>query len=201
MEIIINGQQLDFSLENENTIGDILREIEADCAQNNATIIRICIDGTYINESDFDTALTQSVDSVNIMELETISEEGVILLLQDTSKAIESTIEQLITIPVLLQSNKDNEASAIVMQFVDQFDAIHQLMYFFSLFPNRFSSFTIGNKTVAEYLQDFTPILQEFEESLISRDTVLTGDLAEYEIVPRLQTFVDASTSLNEALC
>ncbi len=201
MDIMINGQQLDFSLENEKTVGDILHAVEQDCLQNNATIVRICIDDKLVHEDDFEKTFECSIDSVKTMQLETMSEDDVIKLLQDITSSLEKTIDQLLQIPILLQSSKDNEVSSIVVAFTEQFNLVQKLAYFCGLFPEKFQDFVIENQNISTFFQDFTPILQEFESSLASHDTVLTGDLAEYEIVPRLQAFVNASTTLYGAIC
>ncbi len=201
MDIVINGQQLEFSLENEKNIGDVLQAIETDCEASNATIIRICTDGHLVTEDDFESTCKKSLDSVQKLQLETMSEKDVILFIENTSTALEEIITQLLQVPVLLQSNKDGEVSTIVMNFVDKLDSIQHISYFCSLFPNRFDDLRIENTNISGFLQELTPILQEFEDSLASHDTVLTGDLAEYEIVPKLQAFVNATTAYLGAPC
>ena len=39
-----------------------------------------------------------------------------------------------------------------------------------------------------QFLSSFSQILVDFEKALIDNDIVLIGDLAEYEIAPRLQS-------------
>ncbi len=201
MDIIINGQQLEFSLESEKTIGDVLKAIEADCTANNAAIIRICIDGKVLQEENFETALNTSLETVKKMQLETINEADALTFLQNTTNDMQVLIEQLLKVPVLLQSNKDNEVSNIVVSFVNIFNNIGQIVYFSTIFEDRFSNFTVDGQNLTDFMQDFTPILQEFETSLSSHDTVLTGDLAEYEIVPRLEAFVKATQTHYGATC
>ncbi len=201
MEIIINEQLLEFSLENEKTVGDILFAIEQDCAKNKATIIRICINGNQIDESDFDAAAKESLETVKTISLETMSESDVLHYLQELINSLPETIAQLLKIPVLLQSNKDAEVSNTVISFADTFKDMQKLVSFCGLFPQKFNNFTIGGENLSVFFQDFIPILQEFESSLETRDTVLTGDLAEYEIAPRLQAFVDATTTQYGELC
>ena len=38
----------------------------------------------------------------------------------------------------------------------------------------------------SDFFADFQPILKDFEDALKNNDTVTVGDLAEYEICPRL---------------
>ncbi len=200
MNIIINGQLIEFSLENEKTVGDILQAIEKDCSQNNATIISISINDTLLSEQDFDTIFEKAVDEVEKIELSTISENDVLAIIKETASTLSTTIEKLQTIPVLLQSSKDNEVSNIVVTFIDQFHSIQNIAKLTAIFPQKFASFNVDGMPFADFLNEFTPILQEFESSLLSHDTVLTGDLAEYEIAPKLQAFVDSASLLNEAI-
>ena len=53
-----------------------------------------------------------------------------------------------------------------------------------------------GNKTVGDFFQDFMPILSDFEQAVESGDTVLIGDLAEYEISPRLSAIAKTLNTL-----
>ncbi len=43
-----------------------------------------------------------------------------------------------------------------------------------------------------EFFADFSPILIDFEQALQNNDTVLIGDLSEYEICPRLKAISEA---------
>ena len=44
----INGQQVDVQLEDEQTIGDVLKSFEATCEENKAAVIGITVDGKQI---------------------------------------------------------------------------------------------------------------------------------------------------------
>ena len=39
---------------------------------------------------------------------------------------------------------------------------------------------------ISDFLADFAPILSDFENAFKDKDTVLIGDLSEYEIAPRI---------------
>ncbi len=170
----------------------MLKAIEFDCEKNNATIINIKVDDTLVNEDIFQQVFEKPIDSIQKLELQTISENDVITFLNTINISSNAIINDLLQVPVLLQSNKDLEVSNIVTSFVDHFNTICHTMSLCNLFPSRFSSFVIEDKSFSAFLEDFTPILNDLESSLTSKDTVLTGDLAEYEIVPRLQSFSKA---------
>ena len=47
-------------------------------------------------------------------------------------------------------------------------------------------------KYFADFFEDFSPILHDFEDAMKNNDTVLIGDLSEYEICPRLKSISEA---------
>ncbi len=192
MEIYVNDKKMHFSLENEKTLGDILKAVERDCEKSNATIISITVNDTLLSDETFEKAFIQPLDSIQKIGLQTVSEDDVLFMLRNIVAVGDEISEKMQNIPVLLQGNKDIEVSHIVTSFVDCFNTICHIMGLCVLFPDKFSSLKIGDQNFSEFLNDFTPILQDFESSLTNKDTVLTGDLAEYEIVPRLQLFSES---------
>jgi len=45
MDLFVNGAKIDVTLEDEKTIGDVLRSFEATCEENDAAVIGIRADG------------------------------------------------------------------------------------------------------------------------------------------------------------
>lgn len=195
MTITINGQQLEFSLEQEQTIGEVLSAIEENCVQNNAAITSISVDGKVLSEENFNEIFNSPLDSFNTIDLGTIVESDVYNLLENMATVLQEIANRMLQVPVLLQSNKDTEVSSIVVSFVDAFSYINKTLYFTTIFPDSFHKLTIDSQTPSDFMQEFMPILQDFESSLESGDTVLTSDLAEYEIVPRLEALINTSKS------
>ena len=50
----------------------------------------------------------------------------------------------------------------------------------------------MDGKDLSDFFEDFYGILKDFEQALSEKDTVTVGDLAEYEISPRLQQIIDS---------
>ena len=51
---------------------------------------------------------------------------------------------------------------------------------------------TINGMNFKDFFEDFSPILHDFEDAMKNNDTVLIGDLSEYEICPRLKSISEA---------
>jgi hypothetical protein len=79
-------------------------------------------------------------------------------------------------VSVLLQTGRDKTAMDIVIRFADSVQALMDLLPFLPPDPER-----------ARLLTELTPVLRELVTAFGSRDSVLIGDLLEYEVAPRME--------------
>lgn len=192
MNVTVNGNAVDITLEDEKTVGDVLRGLETAFAQNNATTIGITLNGTNIGADAFDAAAQKPLADDTAIDVTVVSEADVKAAFAaeaETSRAIAAKLEQ---IPVQLQSGKDKDANAIISQLADLVDGVCHTASLAALFPPLFEKLTIAGKSVSEFFAEFSDILNDFRQALEDKDNVLIGDLAEYEISPRLTDLADA---------
>lgn len=201
MQIYINSVQVDFTLENEKTAADIIKAFETDCEKNDAAITAIRIDDEVLCEENTDSLYGRPLDSVRKIEIETVRAHDIIYNLKEIAVKLENLSGELEHIALFFQSGKDSKVSAVLTSFADLFDILCRVTSLCALFPEYFKNFTIDDRAPLEFLKDFSPVLAEFEQSLADTDTVLTGDLAEYEIVPRLRSFISAVEKLEDCVC
>lgn len=196
MNFYVNDNEIDLILENEKTVGEILSAFEAECEINDATIVNIAIDEKNIPAEKIDEIYPTPLETIHSLSIQTISKNDIIGALKQLSSKFELLFQQIEQIPVQLQGSESNKAIQTVTQFTEYFDILCHLISLCTLFPSLFSTFTIDEQDLNSFLKDFTPLLKDFENSLRDKDTVLIGDLAEYEILPRLQNFVKATAIL-----
>jgi len=88
---------------------------------------------------------------------------------------LKAAVTTLPDVSVLLQTNRDKEAMGLVITFTDTVQSLMGLLPFLPPDPQR-----------ARALSDLTPILKELVAAFDTRDSILIGDLLEYEIAPRM---------------
>ncbi len=115
-----------------------------------------------------------------------------LLELKSTISLIQAQIPVLEEIPVLLQTGKEREA----MEKVIAFSEIHEkLTRIFSLLQESdkddIFDLTINGISFMEFLKEMNMHFQELTEALESEDTILIGDLLEYEIAPKIEQLTD----------
>lgn len=95
-------------------------------------------------------------------------------------------------VPTLLQNNNNKEVADSITKLADNIDLFSHVAALASLFPNSFKNLKIDDKSLTVFFNDFSPILLDYENALKSNDSVLIGDLSEYEICPRLKSISQA---------
>lgn len=192
MEIFLNGQKLDITLEDEKTVGDVLRSFEHTASQNRCATTGIKIDGNQIEAQDFDKAAAQPIESVKRIDLSVVSEDAVADAFKNASAEIKDTVELLTQIPAQLQNGGDSKAHSTIARLADVVDNFCHIIALSTLFPERFATIKIDGKNLSAFFEDFMPVFNDLNDALSNGDTVTLGDLAEYEISPRLTALASA---------
>lgn len=190
MEIIVNGLKADITLDTEKTLGDVLRNFELECSRNNATTVDITIDGETIRADQFDSVTARDIDHIHTLELTTVSEKDILDAFKQLSTVFETVISELPHISVQFQNGQDKLAVESIKNLADSIAHFCHIATLAMLFPGRFGDIHIANMTVPDFFNELSPLLTEFENALKNNDTVMIGDIAEYEICPRLESLV-----------
>ena len=90
-------------------------------------------------------------------------------------------------VPVALQSGKNLEVSESIKNLADSIEQFCHVATLASLFPETFTNTSMNGINFKDFFAEFSPILKDFEDALQNNDTVMLGDLSEYEICPRLK--------------
>ena len=194
MRLKVNGQDIDVTLEDEKTVGDVLKSFEDEAAQNDATTVRIVLDGEPVSPDGFDAILDKPLTDKTSLELTVLTKLQVVESLKEISGRIQQL--KLEEIPVLLQGGKDAECAAIINSLASDCDAFFHTASLSSLFPDVYDRLSIEGASFIDFFKDFLLILSDFKDAMEGNDTVTVGDLAEYELEPRLKAVTKAIDAL-----
>lgn len=187
MTLMVNGEKADITLENEKTVGDVLKSFELEAEKNDAATLKIILDGKEITSDIFDSILDNPLKEETCIELTVITKQDILQSFSSSQKQFLSLASSLSEVPVLLQSGKDSEANSIISTLAKEVDTFCHAAALCALFPDVYSKLSIDGTDVASFFTDFSPVLSDLEEALKNKDTVTVGDLSEYEIGPRLE--------------
>jgi hypothetical protein len=88
---------------------------------------------------------------------------------------LRTRVEQLPQVSVLLQTGKDKAAMETVIGFIDTVQSVLALVPFLPPDPER-----------GRLIADLNPVLRDLVAAFDAKDSVLIGDLLEYEVAPRV---------------
>ena len=104
--------------------------------------------------------------------------------------------KRLEELPLDIQIGKDGRAAETISLFSTITDKLLRLIYLLqSQSEDGIKSIVIDSIPVYHFLEEFCTALKELLAAYESRDVVLVGDLAEYELAPRLRSFYSAIKS------
>ena len=187
IEFYINGQQVDVQIEDEQTIGDVLKSFESTCEENDAAVIGIKVDSKQITAELFDEEAAKPLGKDTKFEFSIVTINEIKVSFEKLSELFNELALQMEAVPVALQSGKNLEVSESIKKLADSIDQFCHIATLASLFPETFKNFNMNGMNFKDFFADFSPILKDFEDALQNNDTVMLGDLSEYEICPRLK--------------
>ncbi len=187
IEFYINGQQVDVQLEDEQSIGDVLKSFEKTCEENEAAVIGITVNGKQITAELFDEESAKPLEKNTKFEFSIVTKNDIKESFSKLSELFSELSSQMENLPVALQSGKNLEVSESIKKLADSIEQFCHIATLASLFPDTFTPEKLNGINFKEFFSEFSPILKDFEDALQNNDTVMLGDLSEYEICPRLK--------------
>ncbi|MDR2900905.1 MAG: hypothetical protein LBV20_05255 [Treponema sp.] len=129
----------------------------------------------------------KSIIMERIRELENPAKE-----LANMHSFIEDCAKRLEDLPLDLQTGKDFRAAETIQFFSGINEKLFRIVAIMEQQGIKFESINVENQTFKAFIEEFSTALQELLSAYESKDSVLVGDLAEYELAPRLRSFYAA---------
>lgn len=187
MQIRINQEPVDVTFESEKTLGEVFDGVRAWLQKTGFEILSACADDSELRHDDRESWRTIGIDRVEVLdisaELFDLTGEA-----RKTIAALRSLVPGLNNVSVLLQTGRDREAMDTVIRFTEESQTLLRLLSGLQstgkLDP---AAAVIGETTVEQFFPDLNRVLTELIEAFEVKDSVLIGDLLEYEVTPRLE--------------
>ena len=166
IEFYINGQQVDVQIEDEQTIGDVLKSFESTCEENDAAVIGISVDGKQITADIFDEEAAKALGKDTKFEFSIVTKNEIKASFEKLSELFAELAAQMEGVPVALQSGKNLEVSESIKKLADSIDQFCHIATLASLFPETFTNTNLNGMNFKEFFADFSPFVQDLKISL-----------------------------------
>jgi len=275
MDIKINGQLTDITVEHEKTIGEILASFDTILDGTGHYLYKISVDGKAVDTASVDEIFSTEIEKVKVLEIETVpiavlTAMSLEYLLEDinefekisfeerksffdnwkersyvkfifgqmpefyslyvntfsqgsiTPQTLRSVTEEwqrevkdpaaegfniqplleeicvrLTDLPLDIQTGKDMRAAQTIQIFTGIGEKILRIIR--QLNNQGYLPETVDNeKPIVQITEEFGNVLKDLLDAYERHDTVLVGDLAEYEVTPRLMELYNIIKSCHE---
>ncbi|HUZ16779.1 MAG TPA: hypothetical protein VMV68_00210 [Spirochaetia bacterium] len=122
--------------------------------------------------------------------------------LRSAAGDLVKSIDELSDVSVMLQTGRDADAMQVVVRFTE---LSSRLVRLYPLVRSKggvdFGALAISGVSFPDFYVEFNNILSELIDAFSAGDSILIGDLLEYEVAPRLEklrTYVDLLTNTEE---
>ncbi len=103
---------------------------------------------------------------------------------------LQQTVPEISEVSLLLQTGKDREAMAAVVRFTELLGKVVRIVpYVYESNPGIRDRVTNG-RSLSDVTGELNRFLNELVDAFTAQDSVLIGDLLEYEVAPRVQQVV-----------
>ena len=192
----INGEKADIQIESEKTVGEVLNSFETACEENDTAVIGIEIDGKNITAEIFDEEIKKPLTDEMRFDFSVVTKQNIKEAFVQLSELFDNLSTQMENVPSAIQNGKNIEVSESIKVLADSINQLCHVAALASLFPETFTETKINGMNFNDFFKDFSSVLLDFEQALQNNDSVLVGDLSEYEICPRLQSISEALKQL-----
>ncbi|MDR0909121.1 MAG: hypothetical protein LBM77_05085 [Spirochaetaceae bacterium] len=169
MKIYINGKLADVTLDTEKTIDDCLTSLIPWIESEGMRFQGLELDKRTIDAEGATAAYARDINSVG--EINILVVEGSLC-----REEIEAVADKLGELPLDLQTGKSQEAAETIIQFTRLMEQI---------------AGQLSRAGEEALLKEYNDLLQQMLAAYKEEDVILLGDLAEYEIAPRLRKLIE----------
>jgi hypothetical protein len=276
MDIYINEQPADISLDTEKNIGEVISGIERWLSSSGSRIRKICLDNKDISVEALGSAFNISINDIGKLDIfvdpwrefaaealevlyeacmlyeksafderkktsaewekspsarflasdipdifnlatRTLSGEGMstadftafikerlrelanpVEELDKSTAGIELITRRLEELPLDMQTGKDQRAAETIQLFSGMGEKLFRLFFIYKSEGFCPVDFTIDGLSAKIFLEDFSSTLKELSTAYENKDTVLVGDIAEYELAPGLMKLFSAMKTIGK---
>ena len=142
--------------------------------------------GEGLLASDFTALIQERQREIASPELE----------IENSETQVRVLTERMVEFPLDMQTGKDERAAETMQLFSRVGEKLFRIFFIYKSEGLLADTFCIDNLPVKVFMDEFNSAMVELSEAYKNQDTVLIGDIAEYEIAPRLLNLYTALKSI-----
>jgi hypothetical protein len=136
----------------------------------------LAFSGEGLSASDFSILIEERLRELADPKLEIV----------DSTAKVELVAGRLQELPLDMQTGKDQRVAETIQLFSGISEKLFRILFIFKSEGFSTETFTIDGLSAKVFIEGFNSTLIDLSSAYENRDTVLVGDIAEYELAPKL---------------
>ena len=141
-----------------------------------------CFAGTGISAEELRALLEERLSEI----------ANPLFVINGAEALVKNICQRMEELPLDMQTGKDQHAAETIQLFSAIGEKLFRILLILKSEGLSMESFFMDNMPVHGFMEEFNRALDEISEAYRNQDTVLAGDIAEYELAPRLFRFYEA---------
>ncbi|MFO7729591.1 MAG: hypothetical protein R6V86_02390 [Spirochaetia bacterium] len=159
-------------------------------------VLEKLVEGSGIKEGEIKPAVQQLSTYLNnlliILQSRINEVTQPLTEIRSTAEGLRALIPQLMDVSVYLQTGKDKQAMNSIIEFTE---ISEKLIRLYRILQNQgitdLSKTRFNEQDFTTFYSELNEIFNELEDAFNSKDSVLIGDLLEYEVAPRTERLME----------
>jgi len=188
MKIIIDGYE-DLVIPEENeTLGQLLIQLEEWIRDNKRVIVQVKLEGKSLSEEDKKILFNRKVSEFKILELFTANPwQWAINSLEEIKVYLPEIARKMEKVSFLIQQGNCKNAFSLLERYIGLWDEINEaLAKIEKIFALDYTKILL-KKNASYEMKELMQFLEEAKRAIKDNDLLTLADILEYELAPRIR--------------
>ncbi len=188
MKITIDGCQDLVIPEEEETLGELLIQLEEWVKENKRVIVQVKLEGKIFPEKNKEIVLHRKVGEFKVLELFTANLwQWAVDSLKEMEEELPRIALEMEKVGFLIQKGNYQDAFSLLDKSIEAWDRINEVLrYVERLFALDYSQIFLEGKGISGEMEKFKDSLKEANRAIEKDDLLALADILEYELAPQI---------------
>jgi len=189
MKIIIDGYEDLVIAEENETLGQLITQLEEWIKDNKRVIVQTKLEGKSLSEKDKKILLNRKVSQFKILELSTVNLwQWAIDSLEEIKIYLPEIARQMEKVSFLIQQGNYKSAFSLLGRYTGLWDEINEALgKIEKIFALDYTQILLKEEKTSYEMRQMVQFLKRAKRAIEDKDFLTLADVLEYELAPRIR--------------
>lgn len=189
MKVIIDGFENLVFPEEDETLGELLVQLEEWIKNNRRVIVKIKLEGKPLSEKERRVLFNRKVNEFEVLELFTANPwQWAIDSLEEIKVYLPEISSKMEKVSFFIQQGNYKKALSLLERYIGLWDEINEtLRKIGNIFGLDYTRIFLNEKKTSWRMRELLEYLEEAKRAIQENDLLALADILEYELAPRIK--------------